>query len=361
MRLWSTRILRHALAALVVVIITWELACRVDDRLSAGVPILSRYGMNNLYRDSQWGPIGNPGARFGKWHINSEGFRGPESADLSGRITVLTYGASETFGMYEKEGNEFPRRLETLLNADGTNRYRVRNMGLPGMRVGSGARYLAHVVKEYRARVVVMYPTPAHYIGVSRAYCDRALQPLPEGWNSAPMLRLPERFSDLIKATLPRAIMTQLRVWSIDLSMHGQVPLQQVDETSYQAWEDDLRCAIRSARSSGATLPILVTHANRFGHMETSEDNYWLVAWRQQYKTLDERAFLGHEKRSNEILARIAAEEGVPLVDADAVMSGHREYFHDYAHFTDEGSAIIAQLIYQKLAERLEIEDRPGN
>jgi len=349
---WNARLGWRTLLAVMVVALTWELACRVDDWVSYQAPVQSRYGMNILYRDSPWGPIGNPGARFGKWRINSEGFRGPEVPAWPDATTVVTYGASETFGMYESEGNEFPRRLENMLNASGGSRFRVLNMALPGMRVGSGAAYLSQVVSRYHASIVVMYPTPAHYIGVSRDYCDREVRPLPEDWNKGALLRLPERLSDLIKGSLPRAVMTRLRHWSIALSQRGKPTLEVVDEASYRAWEDDLRCAIRAARSAGAGIPVLVTHANRFGLKPAKDDMYWLVAWRQQYSELDEHAFIAHERRSNEILRQVARDEGVLLVDAAAAMNGKAGYFQDYAHFTNEGAQAMARLIHSALIER---------
>ncbi len=353
MRRWNSRWVWCTLVTVIVVAATWEVACRIDDWVTFRTPLASRYGMNILYRDSQWGPIGNPGARFGKWSIDSTGFRGPEIPNSPDVTTVVAYGASETFGMYEREGYEFPRRLESILNASATGRFRVLNMALPGMRVGSGAAYLSHVVSQYHAKIVVMYPTPAHYIGVSRSYCDREVQPLPEGWNKGSLLRLPERLSDLIKRALPRPVMTRLRRWSIAWSLHGQSTLKAVNEVSYRAWERDLRCAIHAARSAGAQLPVLVTHANRFASQGEIDDEYWMVAWRQQYNELDEHAFVAHERRSNEIMRQVAADEGVLLVDAAAAMSGQSKYFQDYAHFTDEGALAMARLIESALAPAL--------
>lgn len=53
--------------------------------------------------------------------------------------------------------------------------------------------------------------------------------------------------------------------------------------------------------------------------------------------------------RFNQILKRLADEEHLRLVDLDAVLSGHPEYFRDFVHFTPEGHQKVAETIYAEL------------
>ena len=63
--------------------------------------------------------------------------------------------------------------------------------------------------------------------------------------------------------------------WSV---RHGWI-LDRVQPQSLEALETNLRCAVGAAREIGA-IPILVTHANRFGPKPRPDDYYWLTGWR---------------------------------------------------------------------------------
>lgn len=50
-------------------------------------------------------------------------------------------------------------------------------------------------------------------------------------------------------------------------------------------------------------------------------------------------------ERWNEVLRRVAREEGVPLVDVAAELLGRGEFFVDFVHFTARGHAEVARLL----------------
>lgn len=54
-------------------------------------------------------------------------------------------------------------------------------------------------------------------------------------------------------------------------------------------------------------------------------------------------------ERFNRILRRIAREEGLILIDLEAVLAGHEEYFRDFVHFTPNGHAIVAEVMHDTL------------
>ena len=98
------------LVSLALVLVVWEVAARVDDRVSMGAPLLGPYSPNVLYTNDALGMRGKPHARYSKWRFNSLGYRGPELDPE--RIHVATLGSSETSGLYEAEDHEYPRQLE---------------------------------------------------------------------------------------------------------------------------------------------------------------------------------------------------------------------------------------------------------
>src|SRR5437016_13078311 len=104
---------RGALAVLLVVL-TLEVCARVDNYVSYGMPFFGSDSIDSLYTTDRLGKCGLPNARYRKWKLNSLGYRGPELHP--GRQRIICIGASETFGLYEDEGQEYPRQLERELN-----------------------------------------------------------------------------------------------------------------------------------------------------------------------------------------------------------------------------------------------------
>src|SRR6266545_832103 len=112
------RVIIRAAGHLLVAGLLLEVAARVDDRVTWGAPLLGPYRPEVLTEvDSGGIPRNVPGARFEKWRVNQLGFRGAEvSAEKSpGTRRVVCLGQSESFGLYEPDGAEWPARLGTLL------------------------------------------------------------------------------------------------------------------------------------------------------------------------------------------------------------------------------------------------------
>ncbi len=338
--------------------VTFEMAARVDDWLSYGAPIFASYDMDDLFQPTPRGYRGVAHASFVKWGLNGEGFRGPEIRPDTGQTRILAYGASETFGIYEDTGHEFPRVLENDLNAGSApGQFEVINAGMPGMRVGSGITYIYDIGKALHPKVVVVYPTPTHYIGVTHPYCGRPMvMPGAPPALALPQLRMAEKIKDRLKEALPASGLTLLREAGIAwASRHGET-LERVSPLSMEALDADLHCAIKAARDIGA-VPILVTHANRFGRTPSADDEYFLTGWRLQYPEMRQGGLLDLENRANERIKAVAREEGVKVVDAAAALSGNPSYFADHAHFTNSGAgkmgALLSAAVLESLAARV--------
>ena len=90
---------------------------------------------------------------------------------------------------------------------------------------------------------------------------------------------------------------------------------------------------------------ILVTHANRFGSVAGPDDGAWLTGWRGQYPELREPGFIDLENRANARVRAVAAELGLLVCDAAAILGGQGSLFADHAHFNDEGAARMGALL----------------
>jgi hypothetical protein len=337
----------RAIGVLVIVAVTMEVLARLDDHFSYGAPLTSNYNFDRMFDFDGVVMKGIPHARYAKWELNSIGMRGPELQTSHGQSRILVYGASEAFGIYEKPGHEFPRELESALNSSQPGRYEVINAGIPGMRIGSGSAYLEGLGKSMSPAMVLLYPTPTHYIGVSHPMCGRPKKTITSD-TKLPESRLAQKASDRVKEVLPATALTAMRRASIWWEARRYSPLDLVPEASMAAFDADLRCAIQAVRSIGA-VPVLSTHASRFGTVKHDDDDYWLVGWRRQYPELKEDGFLDLEQRANKLIRAVAKEEGVILVDADQELSGHAENFADHAHFTDKGSERMGRFVAEQV------------
>lgn len=326
---------------LILALTTLELAARIDDFVKEGAPLLKPYTINTLFRPSPFGREGVPGARFSKWQMNALGYRGPEPRD--GRSNIVTFGASETFGLYESLNQEYPRAVEARLEEARPQAYNVVNIAIPGIRVGR-IGYLERALEQTQAGHVVVYPSPANYIGTTVPFCRQTSTPVASSIGVADRVRLSGKLDQLSKKVISPQVLSPVRSLMIRWANRNDAPVERVPEETLNALREDLRCVVRAAQQRHAT-PILVTHATYFGDTVAPEDAAMLLAWRRFYPELLEEGFLDLEKRANEVIRAVAAEYRLPLVDAAAAIPRGPAHFADFVHFTDKGAAIMASLI----------------
>lgn len=324
-----------------LVLLTLEIAPRVEDYFRHGAPLFSPYSINTVFQSSVFGKEGKPGSRYLKWTMNSLGYRGPEP--VAGRTNILIFGASETFGVYENPDKEYPRQLQALLDARQPNTYNVINVAIPGIRIGRTG-YLKRALEQTGARYVIIYPSPANYIGVTTPFCGQDEKPVAVGPALTDYSRLYGRVEQLAKRHLPPGLMTMMRRQVIAREIRNSKVMDVVPEASIAAFKIDLECTIRLVRGSRAE-PIVVTHATLFGNEVRPEDEDMLIAWRRSYPELAEGGFLDLERRSNQATLEAAAANGVRVVRADTGIAPGRTHFADFVHFTDAGAERMAVLL----------------
>jgi lysophospholipase L1-like esterase len=345
---------------LLLALLTLEVCARSEDWMRQGAAFWKPYSIESVFRHGEFGREGRPGARFGKWEMNSMGFRSPEP--VAGKVRVLTFGASETFGLYESPGKEYPRQLEQALQRHGMPDAEVVNIALPGLRVGH-AEYLARAVRELQPTWVVIYPTPASYIETEQPYCGpHAAQSLriPE---PAVQLRLAGKMGEQAKQVVPPAMAVALKRLSIRLAERHMTPVDRLPQTAIDRYRDDVACTIDTAEALGVKV-VLATHATAFGPDLQPGDGRMLSTWRSYYPELREAGFLDMERRANESLRTLAAQRGLPLIDAAARIPGGRQTFADFVHFTDEGARQMGDLAAAVLLQRgnrLEVQVAGGS
>lgn len=333
------------LAALGVFLVVWEACARVDDSWTDGAPLFGVYDLSGLTTVDEFGIAGRPNARFSKWKMNGLGFRGEDLR--SDRESILCVGASETFGMYEPEGMEFPKQLEREINRRArSERYQVVNAGLPGQSLSSFNRRAVAVIRRVRPTVAVLYPSLAIYI-----------DPPPENFvrpatTQTPRfrLRIAQKVSSALSDRAPEAIQTAARRIAIGAQTRHRVILQRIPESNVLRFRRDLS-RLLDLLAGEQVRAVVVTHATRFGAWAAPGDQAMLIAWRALYPALEEGGFLDMENRLNNVIRGEAANRGLTLVDAAAFLHG-ADNFVEFVHFTPRGAGALAHAIADGLLDR---------
>ncbi len=336
-------------------LLVMEGVTRIEDRVAAGIPMFSRVsGPGDLIWVDSIGARGRPNARYRQWSLNARGFRGPEIADAPapGVARVVTVGASETFGLYESPGHEWPRQLEDSLRARGCQ-VEVVNAALPGMALPSMAQLLDRIVRTVHPTHLVLYPSPAFYLNRNAPIASRGVagadSTLP--WRRALAWRSRERAVAQVKGLLPSPAMTAARRFSLSRRNPARTA-RTVPEGRLQQLDHDLREVVGVARSLGA--PVLLA-----GHVNATmapgfDDPGMLVAWEYQFPAVTGEVLMAFHRAARDVAVTVARDSALAYVDlADALAGGWEGSFADFVHFTDAGASRVSHTLATALAPAL--------
>jgi hypothetical protein len=325
-----------------------EVAARLDDWLRLGVPLLDSEDRESaLVVAEPWGQHGRPDGKFRKWQLNAFGFRAP-SLDVvpdPARPRILVLGASETFGLYEPAGKEYPAQLAGLVQ----QRYEVVNVAMAGMTLPSMLAYWDHWASRFGAGKVLLYPSPLFYLddeppGSPRGGTAKTEESL--AWR----LRLAYRVQGAYH-TLPAWVHGLRERWSIRRASAGcgdGWEFGAVPQDRLTLFRRDLSLLVQHIRRCGAE-PILVTHASSAAWPPRPEDEAFLLGMRRFFPRAREEVLADFERRANAEMRDLAREEGLRLIDADRALTGRREWYGDMVHFNEAGTRQMAGLLADHL------------
>jgi hypothetical protein len=269
------------------------------------------------------------------------GYRGPEvDPNLN---TIIVSGASETFGIHENPGHEYPRQLQAILAEDYSQKWNVLNIAVPGMRHGR-VGYLDRALKQTHAKLVIIYPSPANYIGVLRPYCGSPAPPVVEDQGYSKHVRMVDKAGQLAKRMVSPKVRSFVEEISVRNAESKTRVMAKVPGYSIAAFRKDLECAVEVAHRNGARV-LLATHATYFGENVQPGDERMLIAWRYFYPSLGESGFLDLERRANSAVMDVARHYGTEVLDGAKLMPRGSIYFADFVHFSDDGAKQFAELL----------------
>lgn len=347
------RFASHAVLFAVVV----EVCARVDDRMTFGMPLWGRADSDVLVQVDEAGITHNvPGARFEKWRINSLGFRGAELAreKPARTLRVACLGQSETFGLYESEGSEWPAQLGRRLEARRIPA-EVFNASVVGPRRRDRLAYLERYVLPLAPDVVVVYPN---------VLTDGVLEspggplPSPRAAPSSPwQLRAVPKLRRRVRAWVPEALAAPIRAWRLDREVQaletarlgGRPPLDTIPQADVADFEVHLRAVVSFLRERGAR-PVLATYPTLVDEGNRERLRAILVAGRVWRVQLSELGMIDAARRLNQAIRSVGAELAVPVADVEAGLPRTLDAFGDHLHYTDAGAARVAAIVEETLA-----------
>jgi hypothetical protein len=339
-----------------------ELTCRLEDWVMFRTPILSRVSsLDDLVVRDADGMHARPATQFQKWKVNSLGLRGPEVPVIpsAGTFRVVTVGASETFGLRESSGREYPRQLEDSLRAGRVHgqcgpssrvQFEVLNAAFAGMSLPTIEQDVRLRLRRLRPKVIVVYPAPAQYLDDEMPHAATPDSGAPREQPSlarALKPRVVSRVRDQVKQMLPGPILTRLRNRETAAELRNHGPgwrFTGLPEERLAQFDVDLRRLLGTIRSIGAE-PVLATHANLFMGREAI-DRDMLASWEKFYPRAPGPVLVAFDSAARILTIRAGADSGVVTIDpATRLAKAPSTMFADFVHFTDGGAGIMASTL----------------
>lgn len=330
-----------------------EICARVDDLVRWGAPFWGDYSNDRLMVNDSLGRRCRPHGQFEKWHLNAFGFRGPEVTQEkpTGITRIVAVGASETFGLYEPAGQEYPAQLQNMLDQRHPGRFQVLNAACVGMSPPSIDHQMRTWLYKLAPDVVLFYPSPQFYL-------DDAAPRLTSGDDASPVPPSASRLRRKAKIALKGFLPAWLRTWLRQFDIRREVDRHEPDWVWIHSpaervalFQGHLENLLTSIQASGAR-PLFLTHASPFGDTLSNADREQLVALRVFYPRASDAAVLDFERNINRVVMETAAVRGVSVVDVERVLGKDPELFADFSHFTEKGATTVARVLSDEV-ERL--------
>jgi len=334
-----------------------ELTVRLDDWAQFGVPIgAPEISIDELSVRDSLGMHARARTQFRQFRINSWGFRGPEVAQPlpTDAIVLVTTGASETFGLYERAGGEWPRQLERRLGAQCRQPIVVLNAAFAGMSLPTVRQDIQNRILPRRPSAILYYPTPMQYLGAelpTAATPTLAAVSSPSPWRS----RARPRFRDAIKRAVPAPLLDLVRVLDTKrtraqarVEARSTVPIDRLD-----AFERDLRALVGDVKRAGVE-PVLVIHRNRFAEVTSAESQRFLRAWERFYPLYTGAAIRTFDDLAGERTQQVGADSGILVVDPlIALRTSSVPAFADFSHYNDAGASLVGAAVAGNLGPQI--------
>jgi hypothetical protein len=345
-------------------VLVLETATRVEQAVRFGAPLLGAYTYDSaLYGWDQLGIRGRPFGVYEKWALNSHGLRGPEiqshrSPEL---LRIATVGASETFGLFETAGHEWPRQLEQRLRDRG-RQVEVINASLAGLGLRQRLRFLEARIQRLQPDLIVLMLEYPSYVGVVRNGARNSIDFVPPGLPERTFIdfspRIIRRAKDVLLPRLPvapqrilRSAVTRLRLARLQSDLGQDFGSRRhVSEAERTAFADDVTEFLGDAEVRGQRV-ILVAPAllmtgeslldfiANYPYLSTS----WIEEARVVFPDLTRGLVAGHR---------------TTFVNLDDALGADKQsLMQDLFHFNDSGASRVSEVLATAIEEVMSVTD----
>lgn len=258
--------------------------------------------------------------------FNSKGFRGEDFTERKAARTqrIFAIGDSNTLGLLEGGGDNWPQLLEELLQTNqDSGCFEVINAGVYGYTSFQGLRRFQQILKYDPDLVLVSF-----------------------GANDAHKVFIPDKHYQTPNQNMTRLaeVLLKTRTYQLVLAaagwLRGKGTTQVLSpRVSLQDYRHNLQQIITIAREHNITV-ILLTRP----FIGVSDDPLWWKTDAPQY---------------NAMTLQVAQELQVPVMDVHALFADKTRLFGDEAHFTLRGHAEMAKAVYNFLIQQGLIQAEP--
>lgn len=333
-----------------------EICARIEDNLKWDASLLKNYNLANLWERDASGRHGRPGGHFEKWRLNAFGFRSPEISLKKPKnvIRIAVMGASETFGLYESPGMEFPALIQKILDEKNPGRFQVINTSIPGMSLLTLTEYFQNWIRQFIPDIAILYPAPANYLAIEPPLTAEEFNPL-ESNNQLPRPRILRKIKTALQQFVPDAIKNRINTYRYSRFIHKTVRghgegwvWEKPPPERLKLFSEHLLIFIKAVQEAGTDI-ILATHANHFNGEIIGDDLAHMLQWRNFHPRASQKCMLDFDSAANGIILNLEKANRVSVIHLESLIPPTSEYFSDFAHFTDAGAYLVAEALADKI------------
>lgn len=296
-----------------------------------------------------------------EYYINDKGYRGRNFSTRKpeGTIRIIFYGGSATFDVNLPEGQDWPHRVEAILQQSGYPQVEIINAGTPGHASWDSLGKLLSEGHHFDPDYVVSNNgwNDFRYFLTNESLL-RQFQPLCRtSRETDPRLNYQNRLDRVLceNSQLYLRLRARYADWKLGIGRLGATTKghysSDITETAIKQYYLNQVMFVEMARAIGAT-PVLMIEARLTAPNNTDSQKARIEPY-MAYVKMDHYGLLKAYDGIERTIRKISLEKNVALIDASNELNGRDEMFSDVAHLTPRGSEELAQLTARRLLDLL--------
>jgi hypothetical protein len=266
----------------------------------------------------------------------------------SGNRRYWVASSSHAEDIYLPPSMTFPNILEHLLREERGNAV-VLNASRAGIDIPENSNDLKRWGRQWQPNIVILYQMSLPISSIAkrtlsgtRGQASPAMNQMKKAGGPVTWVnRLVEKTT--IYANVKGQVSARIgasRVLANDLGLQGE-----------EEFSSMLQDFIETTRAIGS-VPVLTTFATSHIRKQLAVFPNDIALGLFKYSSfLSVEGWVTSVERLNAVVRRIAAQEGIMLIDLEGSMSGHPEFFRDFIHFTPAGHEAVARTMKDALIE----------